>query len=461
MCIAATRPDPEPLTYARSSGARRPPGDNPDADGTPRSRAPHDVRSTTSWPRPGALRPGTLVTYSPKVFIPLTTLCRDVCGYCTFARPPRRGERAYLSEDEVLAIARAGAEAGCTEALFTLGDRPEARYASRARSSRRSAARRRSSTSPAARAACSRRRGSCRTSTRASCPATSSPRCGPSPPRWGSCSRRPRAARRPRRAALGLTGQGSRRGGSRRCGSPASSGSPSRAASSSGSARRARSGSTRCSSSGALAHEHGHLREVIVQNFRAKPDTRMAEHPDASLEEHLWSVAVARIVLGPDVHVQAPPNLAYDDFPAAARRGDRRLGRRLARHRRPRQPRGAVARGRAAPRRVREPRARAGPAPAALPGARRRPRPVGRPGRRPGDPARRRRARPRARGPLGSRRAGHGALRRRARPRAARARRRGARRGGARAALRGRGEPSASGSSRRPTRCGARSAGTR
>ncbi|MDQ3067617.1 MAG: 7,8-didemethyl-8-hydroxy-5-deazariboflavin synthase, partial [Actinomycetota bacterium] len=69
-----------------------------------------------------------LVTYSPKVFIPLTTLCRDVCGYCTFARPPRRGERAYLSEDDVLAIARAGAAAGCTEALFTLGDKPELRY---------------------------------------------------------------------------------------------------------------------------------------------------------------------------------------------------------------------------------------------------------------------------------------------------------------------------------------------
>ena len=69
-----------------------------------------------------------LVTYSPKVFIPLTTLCRDVCGYCTFARPPRRGERAYLNEDEVLAIARAGAAAGCTEALFTLGDKPELRY---------------------------------------------------------------------------------------------------------------------------------------------------------------------------------------------------------------------------------------------------------------------------------------------------------------------------------------------
>ena len=71
---------------------------------------------------------GGLVTYSPKVFIPLTTLCRDVCGYCTFARPPRRGERAYLTEAEVLAIARAGAAAGCTEALFTLGDKPELRY---------------------------------------------------------------------------------------------------------------------------------------------------------------------------------------------------------------------------------------------------------------------------------------------------------------------------------------------
>src|SRR6187402_2495955 len=73
-------------------------------------------------------RGGGLVTYSPKVFIPLTTLCRDVCGYCTFARPPRRGERAYLTEEEVLAIARAGAAAGCHEALFTLGDRPELRY---------------------------------------------------------------------------------------------------------------------------------------------------------------------------------------------------------------------------------------------------------------------------------------------------------------------------------------------
>ena len=71
---------------------------------------------------------GRLVTYSPKVFIPLTKLCRDVCHYCTFAAPPRRGERAYMSLQEVLQIARAGAAAGCGEALFTLGDKPELRY---------------------------------------------------------------------------------------------------------------------------------------------------------------------------------------------------------------------------------------------------------------------------------------------------------------------------------------------
>jgi FO synthase len=71
---------------------------------------------------------GRRVTYSPKVFIPLTRLCRDRCGYCTFATAPARVEAAYLSPDEVLAIATAGAEAGCHEALFTLGERPEERY---------------------------------------------------------------------------------------------------------------------------------------------------------------------------------------------------------------------------------------------------------------------------------------------------------------------------------------------
>src|ERR1700687_4379643 len=71
---------------------------------------------------------GTRVTYSPKVFIPLTMLCRDRCGYCTFAKAPARLGSPFLSPEEVLAIARAGADAGCAEALFTLGERPEERY---------------------------------------------------------------------------------------------------------------------------------------------------------------------------------------------------------------------------------------------------------------------------------------------------------------------------------------------
>ena len=71
---------------------------------------------------------GRAISYSRKVFIPLTQLCRDSCHYCTFAHPPRRGEHAYLTPDEVLAIARDGAAAGCREALFTLGDKPELRY---------------------------------------------------------------------------------------------------------------------------------------------------------------------------------------------------------------------------------------------------------------------------------------------------------------------------------------------
>src|SRR5947209_6913145 len=71
---------------------------------------------------------GHRVSYSPKAFLPLTQLCRDNCGYCTFAKPPRPGARAYMGEDEILGLARAAAQAGCREALFTLGDKPERRY---------------------------------------------------------------------------------------------------------------------------------------------------------------------------------------------------------------------------------------------------------------------------------------------------------------------------------------------
>src|SRR5919106_5483274 len=78
------------------------------------------LRDATTGPR---------ASFSKKVFIPLTKLCRDSCGYCTFAHPPRPGERAFLTIDEVVQIARAGQEAGCKEALFTLGDKPERKWA--------------------------------------------------------------------------------------------------------------------------------------------------------------------------------------------------------------------------------------------------------------------------------------------------------------------------------------------
>ena len=258
---------------------------------------------------------GTRVTYSPKVFVPLTTLCRDVCGYCTFARPPRRGERAYLSEDEVLAIARAGASAGCTEALFTLGDRPEARY----RVAREELRLLGCGTTLEYLARCARR---------VLDETGLLPHLNP-----GVMSSDELAALRPAAASMGIMLETTAERLARR-------GGPHWASPDKEPARRLETmrlagelaipftsgiligiGETRAERLDALlalrsvAQRHGHLREVIVQNFRAKHGTRMADHPDAALEEHLWSIAVARIVLGPRIHVQAPPNLAYDDFP--------------------------------------------------------------------------------------------------------------------------------------------------
>lgn len=262
-----------------------------------------------------ALRRGPLVTYSPKVFIPLTTLCRDVCGYCTFARPPRRGERAYLSEDEVLAIARAGAAAGCTEALFTLGDRPEARY--RVARSELEALGCETTLEYLARCA-----------GRVLAETGMLPHVNP-----GVMSPDELAMLRPVAASMGImlettADRLSRRGGPHWA-SPDKTAAP-RLATIRAAGELAIPftsgilvgiGETREERLDALvalrelADEFGHLREVIVQNFRAKPDTRMADHPDVPLVEHLWSIAAARLVLGEEVHVQAPPNLAYDDFP--------------------------------------------------------------------------------------------------------------------------------------------------
>src|SRR5918994_914167 len=263
----------------------------------------------------GRRRGDGLVTYSPKVFIPLTTLCRDVCGYCTFARPPRRGERAYLTEDEVLAIARAGAAAGCSEALFTLGDKPELRYE-----------------------VARRELGAFDCETTLDYLARVAmlvleetgllPHLNP-----GVMSREELTALRPVSASMGimletLSERLSAKGG------------PHWASPDKLPARRLETielagqlripftsgiligiGETReerleaLEALAALHARHGHLQEVIVQNFRAKPRTRMAQHPEPSLEDHLWTIAAARLLLPGDVAVQAPPNLAYDDFP--------------------------------------------------------------------------------------------------------------------------------------------------
>jgi FO synthase len=258
---------------------------------------------------------GRIVTYSPKVFIPLTKLCRDVCHYCTFARPPRRGERAYMTIDEVLAVARAGAAAGCREALFTLGDKPELRY----RLAREELA-----------------KLGCNTTLEYLARAADVvlaetgllPHLNPGVMTVDDIRELRRVS-----ASMGLmlettSERLSARGGPH-FGSPDKL--PAARLATIAAAGEARVpfttgiligiGETRAERIDALlairelAERHGHVQEVIVQNFRAKPGTRMAHAAEPPLEELLWTIAVARILLGPNAHVQAPPNLSYEDFP--------------------------------------------------------------------------------------------------------------------------------------------------
>ena len=252
---------------------------------------------------------GARVTYSRKVFIPLTKLCRDVCHYCTFATTPRRTGQVYLGRNEVLEIARAGARAGCREALFTLGDRPEARYG-------------------AAREALERLGHPTTLSyLRAMAEAVLEetgllPHLNPGLMDDADC-----AMLRPVSASMGLmletvSERLSAPGGAHH-GSPDKL--PARRLAVIEVAGRARVpfttglligiGETRAERIDALVRirdlhrRHGHIQEVIIQNFRAKPGTRMAHHPEPSLEEHLWTIAAARLILGSEMTVQAPPNL--------------------------------------------------------------------------------------------------------------------------------------------------------
>ena len=257
-----------------------------------------------------ALGHGRLQTYSPKVFIPLTRLCRDVCHYCTFARPPRRGERAYLTSEEVLEVARAGAAAGCHEALFTLGDKPELRY----RTARAELAMLgQESTVSYLAAMCELvlsetgllphanpgvlDREQLLTLRRVTASqglmleSTADRLCRRGMPHFGSPDKRPAA----RLETLELAGQ---------LRVPFTTG----ILIGIGESRAERLAALRAIA--ACHARHGHVQEVIVQNFRAKPGTKMAAAPEPPLEELLWSIAVARILLGPSANIQAPPNLS-------------------------------------------------------------------------------------------------------------------------------------------------------
>jgi FO synthase len=252
---------------------------------------------------------GGLVSYSRKVFIPLTQLCRDVCHYCTFAHPPRPGEPVYLSADQVLEIARAGARAGCQEALFTLGDKPELRYS-------------------AARDALARLGHDNTLSYLAETAGLVLRETGLLPHlNPGVMTRADIDRLRPVSVSQGImleSASGRLRGrGGPHFGSPDKD--PAlrletiRAAGEAavpfttgiligiGETRRERIASLLALRE--LHDRYGHLQEIIIQNFRAKPGTRMAQAPEPDLEDHLWTIAVARLIFGPAMNIQAPPNL--------------------------------------------------------------------------------------------------------------------------------------------------------
>ena len=253
---------------------------------------------------------GSVVSYSRKVFIPLTKLCRDVCHYCTFAHAPRAGEPAYLSHDAVRAIARAGNEAGCKEALFTLGDKPELRY--RAARDELAGLGHRTTLSYLAEAA------------RLVLDETGLlPHVNP-----GLLDASDLAALRkvsisqgvmlesvaPRLAERGGPHHGSpdkhpalrlatiRKAGEQRV--PFTTG----ILIGIGETRRERVEALLALRD--LHDTYGHIQEIIVQNFRPKPGTRMAGTPAPTVEEHLWTIAVARLIFAPGMSIQAPPNLS-------------------------------------------------------------------------------------------------------------------------------------------------------
>ena len=257
---------------------------------------------------------GRRITYSPKVFIPLTMLCRDRCGYCTFAKAPARLAAPYLTPEEVLAIARAGAAAGCAEALFTLGERPEDRY-------------------PIANEWLIEQGYASTVEYLAAMCRLVVEETGLLPhANAGALSQDELAALRPVTASQGMMIESLRDDLDCHRGAPDKA--PERRLATLDAAGRLNIpfttgilvgiGETRADRLAALAaiatshRRHGHVQEVIVQNFRPKPGTALHSAPRCPAEEFEWSIAAARLVLPPEIQVQAPPNLSDELAPLLA-----------------------------------------------------------------------------------------------------------------------------------------------
>jgi len=263
---------------------------------------------------------GKRVTYSKKVFIPLTNLCRDYCGYCTFRRDPGQPGAKTMMPDEVLAVAEAGARLGCKEALFSLGDRPEAMFPEM----RETLARLGHKTTLSYLAEMCKR---------VSNETGLLPHANP-----GLMGRKDLEALRSSNPSMGLMLEST----SDRLLSPgmAHDNAPDKPA-----ALRLKTieeagrlkipfttgiligiGETlddRVDSLSAIRDLHeryGHIQEVIIQNFRAKPEIPMHDHPEPSQADHARTIAVARLVLW-DMNVQAPPNLSDEDYPFLLKAG--------------------------------------------------------------------------------------------------------------------------------------------
>ena len=253
---------------------------------------------------------GSIVSYSRKVFVPLTQLCRDVCHYCTFAQAPAEDKPPYLTIDAVLEIARAGQAAQCKEVLFTLGDKPELRYPAARRALERLGHETTLSYLAEAANAVLTETGllphvnpGCMTASDLAAlrrvsisqgimlESASERLCEPGGPHHGSPDKVPSVRLETIRIA-----------GEQRV--PFTTG----ILIGIGETRRERVEALLALR--ALHETYGHLQEIIIQNFRPKSGTRMAGVPAVALEEHLWTIAVARLVFPPEMNIQAPPNLS-------------------------------------------------------------------------------------------------------------------------------------------------------